>query len=320
MSLSGLKDIDREIFSKLDDNYLLKACSIDKNTWFNTCNDAYLKRRMGKYPEIEKNKRENENWKTFFSRFVYYKMKMKQKKYRYRFGDFQTQWDILKQSNFKSTIFMKAIEKGEIALIKWCINYFRKNKHCMQNYNYYLCYANDVKTIKYLFKEGFIYDFKELVSKTIENKKLDLLKYYDEINLLNKDIYNYGLLQACLPNRRLEIIKYLIEKGASNFNDALLITVKYCDFEASQYLMECGANNFINAIIEATKYVRVYNENGSSGGIKQRIKIIDLLLKNKVDLLYVLNNTDPYDKCREIEDYLKSKLSFKDKIKYKCKI
>ena len=52
--LSGIRDVDREILSKVDDKELLKACSIDKYTWKNVCDDAFLRRRLlSKYPEIE---------------------------------------------------------------------------------------------------------------------------------------------------------------------------------------------------------------------------------------------------------------------------
>lgn len=317
MSFSGLKDIDREIFSKLGDRYLLKVSSVDKNTWYKTCDDNFLKRRLQKYPEIENYKRDGENWKTFFSRFVYYKLKMREKRYVYRFGNFQTQWEILNQSNSKSLIFRHSVAKGEIALIQWCINFFRKNKHYMQNYDNCLVSANDVKTVKYLFGEGFKYDFKHLAYKAIENEDLELLKYYSELNVLNKDICNSSLLKACIQNN-LEIVKYLVEKGASDFNNALWTSVNG-DLEIVKYLLQCGANNFNDALIEATKNIYAYSEETRNYYTKKRIKIIDCLLENEVDLIHVLNNIDPYNKCKEIEDYLKSKLSFKDKIKFKFK-
>lgn len=65
-NLSGIRDVDREILSKLDDKELLNFCQIDRYSWNSVCDDAFLRRRLiAKYPEIEKEKRENESWKRF---------------------------------------------------------------------------------------------------------------------------------------------------------------------------------------------------------------------------------------------------------------
>ena len=67
MSLSGLKDVDREILKHVDDEQLLKFCSIDNKTWNSVCDDDFLRRRLtGKYPGIEKYKKTKESWKRFF--------------------------------------------------------------------------------------------------------------------------------------------------------------------------------------------------------------------------------------------------------------
>ena len=78
--LSGIRDVDREILSKLDDTELLKVCSIDKYTWNNVCDDAFLRRRLlAKYPQIEIYKKKNESWKRFFLRAVRYIALLKEK-------------------------------------------------------------------------------------------------------------------------------------------------------------------------------------------------------------------------------------------------
>ena len=58
MSLSGLKDVDREILTHVDDRELLKFCSIDNKTWNSVCDGDFLRRRLTtKYPEIEKRRK-----------------------------------------------------------------------------------------------------------------------------------------------------------------------------------------------------------------------------------------------------------------------
>jgi hypothetical protein len=56
--ISGIRDLDREILGKVDDNELLNVCLIDKYTWNNVCDDSFLRRRLlSKFPEIEQYKK-----------------------------------------------------------------------------------------------------------------------------------------------------------------------------------------------------------------------------------------------------------------------
>jgi hypothetical protein len=105
-NISGIRDVDREILSKLDDRELLKACSIDKYTWNTICDDAFLKRRLlAKYPQIEKEKTKSETWKHFFLRAVHYIAKMKEEfGYDYTFGDFEGQYNLLKENKNKNDL------------------------------------------------------------------------------------------------------------------------------------------------------------------------------------------------------------------------
>ena len=98
MSISGLKDIDREVLKHVDDEKLLKICAINRKTWNEVCDDAFLRRRItSKYSGIEKFKDENESWKQFFLRFIYYTSKMREKGAEYISGDFKKQYDLLNQ-------------------------------------------------------------------------------------------------------------------------------------------------------------------------------------------------------------------------------
>ena len=98
MSISGIKDIDREILKHVDDEELLKICVINRQTWNEVCDDDFLRRRMtSRYPEIEKFKSRTETWKQFFLRFIYYTSKMREKRIKYISGDFKKQYDLLSQ-------------------------------------------------------------------------------------------------------------------------------------------------------------------------------------------------------------------------------
>ena len=91
--LTGLKDLDREVLLKLDDIELLKACSIDKYTWETVCDDDFLRRRLRKYSEIEKYKKENETWKNFFLRATR-DIAFMEERHEYTSGDFHRQYEL----------------------------------------------------------------------------------------------------------------------------------------------------------------------------------------------------------------------------------
>ena len=103
MSLTGLKDLDRLILDFIPDEELLSVSGVDRKTRYEVCDDNYLKRRLSKYPKIEKcNRVKNENWKQFFARFVVYKTEMWNNfEYRYRGGDFVKQLRILNKHRDK---------------------------------------------------------------------------------------------------------------------------------------------------------------------------------------------------------------------------
>lgn len=90
MSLTGLKDVDREILKYIDDTELLRVCSINKKTWNDVCDDFFIIRRLSKYSEIEKYKKEDETWKHFYITVIYYSsLIFKQCKHKYIGGDFR---------------------------------------------------------------------------------------------------------------------------------------------------------------------------------------------------------------------------------------
>ena len=117
--LSGLKDVDREILKHVDDKYLIWVCATDRKTWNEICDDNFLKRRLMKYPGIEKYKKENETYKQFFLRFAYYTSKMRETfKFEYMHGDFKEQYELLKK--FKGiTLLINAAQIGELSLVKY---------------------------------------------------------------------------------------------------------------------------------------------------------------------------------------------------------
>ena len=116
--LTGLKDIDREVLKHVKDKELLVVCRTSKKMWYCVCDDNFIRRRLGKFKDIEKYKKENESWKTFFSRATKWIYKMKKEfDFDYSGGDFFRQYNIWRSEN----ILVKAAEAGELDIIKHCV-------------------------------------------------------------------------------------------------------------------------------------------------------------------------------------------------------
>jgi hypothetical protein len=181
--LSGIRDVDREILSKLDDQELLNACLIDKYTWNTVCDDAFLRRRLiAKYPEIESYKKK-ESWKQFFLKAVRYIALMKEKYgYSYSFGDFVTQYNLLKKYiDNKDKLLIKSVKKGELALVIFSL----KNK------------ARNVETL--------------IIAS--ENGQYEIVKYLVEHGAKIHTQGDYALRLAARYGH-LKTVKYLLENGA----------------------------------------------------------------------------------------------------------
>ena len=118
--LSGLKDVDREILKHVDDEELLKICTIDKKTWNEICDDNFLKRRLDRYSDIEKYKLANESYKQFFLRVIYYASKMREEfQFEYKSGDYIHQYNLLKEyHNDAWKLLWHAGKHGYLDLVK----------------------------------------------------------------------------------------------------------------------------------------------------------------------------------------------------------
>jgi len=75
---TGILDQDREILLKLNKvKDLLTACSLNKYMNEKVCNDTFFLNALRKFfPKTEYLKKENETWKSFFLKYVYYTDKL----------------------------------------------------------------------------------------------------------------------------------------------------------------------------------------------------------------------------------------------------
>ena len=117
--ISGLKDIDREILKHVNDKELLRICSIDRKTWYEVCDDAFLRRRLtSKYLNVENYKTAEKSWKRFFLDVVNYILILKEKyNFTYSDGNIYTQYSLFREYDINK-LLVPATRKKELSVIK----------------------------------------------------------------------------------------------------------------------------------------------------------------------------------------------------------
>jgi hypothetical protein len=274
--LSGIKDVDREILSKLDDKELLKTCSINKYTWEKVCDDAFLKTRLTKnYPNIEQYKLETETWKRFFLRAIHIISKLKEDyDFIYTFGDFEKQWWLF--NNYFSDIdefLEKSSKKGELDLVIYSLTKGANVKN-----NLALTNAGEkgyLDIVKYLLKHGAEIDESDLLTIASENNHLDIVKYLVENVEMNADNIDDAFIGASYSGN-VEIMKYLVKRGANLRNErSLNYASEMGHLEAVKYLVENGVN------------IKVENNKALRNALKNNhLEIARYLISLNNDLIY----------------------------------
>ena len=209
--LTGLKDVDREVLKHVDDRDLLKFCSVDRRFWNEVCDDNFLRRRLGKYPGIEKYKREDESWKEFFLRAIYRISKMKERfpTFEYIGGNFENKYRILKRNLSPKALLRDAAENGELSLVIFAIQRGADIHSDNGNALYYATQEGHIDVVKYLISKGALLE-REMLNTAAAEGHIDLVKYFVDQGIPA----NHEALREAIRNRHDAIIKYLIENGA----------------------------------------------------------------------------------------------------------
>jgi hypothetical protein len=214
--LTGLKDVDREVLKYLTDKDLLVACSVDKRMLNEVCDDGFFRRRLSKYPGIEKYKKENESWKQFFLRFVYYTSKMWENyKFQYTEGNFKRQYDVLKRYK-KDVLLQYSAREGILPLVKYSLQQ-EANIHTVDDFALrYASMYGYIDTVKYLVEQGanIHADNDDALRTASLNGNLEIVKYLVEHGADIHAKEDFALRWTSI-NGHLDVVKYLVEQGAN---------------------------------------------------------------------------------------------------------
>lgn len=244
MSLTGIIDTDREILRYVEDRELLKICSINKTFYEKVSDDAFLRRRLSKYPEIEKYRKE-ESLKKFFSKVAFCISEMREKfKFEYTEGNFEIQYTLLK--NFPGDELVPETSKvGELNILKYAIRRCEIDEFPFELYKNrclgFACENGHYEIVKYLVTEKGanihnMYDYALVISSA--NGFLDIVKFLVNSGATVQTMDNMAVRYASVHGH-FEIVKYLVTKGANprDFNDyALTHTRENGHFEIAQYI------------------------------------------------------------------------------------
>ena len=204
----GIKDLDQLILSRIPDKQLLTICQINKRFYYHVCDDDFLKRRLSKYPNIEKYR--EENWKRFFLNVIHTIPMMKEKfDFKYTEGNFKIQNTLLKIHRNRYDLLFDACIEGEISLV-----------HHM------------------LRRGGSADKINIALNLASVNGHLNIVKYFIRMGAHIHFKQDKALRSAC-SNGHLQIVQFLVENGADIHakNDyALKAAIREGHFRIVEYL------------------------------------------------------------------------------------
>lgn len=195
MELSGLKDTDREILSKLEsDRDLLNACSLNKYTW-KLCDDNFFRNRLiAKYPDAVKYNKKGK-WKEYYLSTIYYINRMlEEHEFVYKTGNPQTYYDILFKTQHMHVKLEKAAENNYLDLVNFLLN-------------------NSRPSIRHI-------DIGNILGGAAVNNNVDMIQHF--LKEADTNALTQGLFRA-IHGGHNDLAMFFVEQGARNLGIAIRI-------------------------------------------------------------------------------------------------
>ena len=223
--LTGIRDLDREIVSKLDDSDLLNMCSLNKTYSQRVLNDSYFRLRTENgFPETihYKDYVRLRTWKNhYFNVIQYISLLQKQDEYTYKPED----------KSPELLYLSRRIVPGE----------YTKDKALMHNSR-----KGNLAIVKYLTENAADIHFENNISLRVASEKgyLEIVRYLVEHGA---DIHarNNSALILASENGHLPVVEYLVEHGVdvtADDNQALISASLNGKLLVVKYLVEHGAD------------------------------------------------------------------------------
>ena len=208
------KDLDREIFNRLKDEEVIKVWNLNRKIYYDVFDDAYVRRRLKKYPGIEKYKKKEESWKRFFVRATRSISKLKDTyTFYYTSGDFKKYYKLLRNKKKSRYLDIRGCRKGDLSLFIYA---FTKSSSGV--YLYEAVSHGHLNIVKYIIENKIeeIPAFRrlEFLEKISDTGYLDILKYFVEDLKFDFHQEEEVVLRRASACGHLEIVKYVVERGA----------------------------------------------------------------------------------------------------------
>ena len=194
---TGIKDVDREILSKLPDKDILKICSLNKYLHEKVCDKGFFRRLLKiNYSELEIDK----NYKQEYIKTVYYISKMKGIEYKY-----VPNGEVAKDQYVKAEFVYNQIQSLQNSRASsW--SYIVMLRNIINNGNLDLIkYALRLHTYTKEERRGV------LNSISIYKSTLHIIKYFVETEIASS-IAILLALEVARHNKNTEMINYFTNK------------------------------------------------------------------------------------------------------------
>ena len=218
------KDTDRLILLKVEDErQFLTLCSLNDYGKKLCDENLFRERLIQKYPKAAEFK-DKETWKEYYLSVIYYVDKMREKGFRFTDGYAKEYYEILQDEGGKSISVIQAITKGFLDLVTF--------------------YIDDLKVDTREFDPKL--DNNMLMAMAAEKGHKNIVEYFvekgEKTNQINN--LNQALAFATKRNKNMEVITYLVNKGA-DVNIGIREAARNSDIETIIFFMKRkGSKNF----------------------------------------------------------------------------
>ena len=247
-NFTGYVDTDRLVLERLNDRDFIQACVVNRELLTHICNDDTFKKRLIRYPGIEKYKSPRESWRQFYLRFIQRTSRLREQfKYKYKKGDFERQYQVFKNINpTVNNIFFRAAELGDIDLIlEYMPEISPLDGHYVQGQAFVTAVKNNHKDVaRVLFGKSQQIFISEAFRNAIKMKNFDMLNFLIELYRSRNTGFSIALREASSLGD-IDTVKYLFGLGANIHlgNDtALRAASRAGHLDLVKFLVENGAD------------------------------------------------------------------------------